>query len=111
MDVTDVQVYSSTVKSISIQLLHAISHRVGLKQLCGDIGNAFPNVYTEEKVFVIKVGPEFGKYDGQCIIIRKALYGLCSSGERFRAHLADPLRSFRFVQTRFDNDVWIRMDK
>ena len=111
VDVTDVQVYSSTVKSISVQLLHVISHKAGLKQLCGDIGNAFPNAYTEEKVFVIKAGPEFGKYEGQCIIIRKALYGLCSSAERFHAHLADSLRSFGFVQTRFDNDVWIRLDK
>ena len=111
VDVTDIQVYSSTVKSISVQLLHVISHKAGLKQLFGDIGNAFPNAFTEEKVFVVKAGPEFGKYEGQCIIIRKALYGLCSSAERFHAHLADSLRSFGFKQTRFDNDVWIRKDK
>ena len=76
-DVTDVQVYFFTVKSISVQLLHVNSHKAGLKELCGDIGNAFPNTYTEEKVFVIKAGPESGKYEGQRIIIRKVLYGLC----------------------------------
>ena len=31
--------------------------------------------------------------------------------ERFHAHLADTLRSFGFRQTRYDNDVWIRLDR
>ena len=110
VEMFDIQVYSSTVKSISVQLLHVISHKAGLEQLCGDIGNAFPNAYTNEKVYVKKAGPEFGKYAGCCIIIRKALYGLCSSSERFHAHLADSFRSFGFRQTRYDNDVWIRLD-
>ena len=47
LDIMDIQVYSSTVKSISVQLLHVISHTANLKQLCGDIGNAFPNAYTK----------------------------------------------------------------
>ena len=111
VDMMDIQVYSSTVKSISVQLLHVISHKAGLTQLCGDIGNAFPNAYTNEKVYVKEAGLEFGEHAGCCIIIRKALYGLCSSSERFHAHLADSLRSFGFRQTRFDNDVWIRLDK
>lgn len=111
IDMLDIQVYSSTVKSISVQLLHVISHKAGLEQLCGDIGNAFPNAYTNEKVYIRKAGPEFGKYEGCCIIIKKALYGLCSSSERFHAHLADTLRSFGFRQTRFDNDVWLRLDE
>jgi hypothetical protein len=110
VDMLDIQVYSSTVKSISVQLLHVISHKANLEQLCGDIGNAFPNAYTNEKVYIPKAGIEFGELAGKCIIIKKALYGLCSSAERFHAHLADTLRSFGFKQTRFDNDVWIRLD-
>ena len=62
-------------------------------------------------MYIRKAGPEFGKYEGCCIIIKKALYGLCSSSERFHAHLADTLRSFGFRQTRFDNDVWLRLDE
>ena len=111
MDMLDIQVYSSTVKSISIQLLHVISHKDNLEQLCGDIGNAFPNAYTNEKVYIPRAGLEFGEHAGKCIIIKKALYGLCSSAERFHAHLADTLRSFGFKQTRYDNDVWIRLDE
>ena len=111
VDMLDIQVYSSTVKSISVQLLHVISHKANLEQLCGDIGNAFPNAYTNEKVYIPKAGVEFGERAGKCIVIKKALYGLCSSSERFHAHLADTLRSFGFAQTRFDNDVWIRLDE
>eukprot|EP00957_Ditylum_brightwellii_P191068 14548167-Ditylum_brightwellii.AAC.1 len=73
VNMLDIQVYSSTVNSISIQLLHVISHKAGLRQLCGGIGNAFPNAYTQEKVCVQKAGPEFGKYEGLLIIIVKAL--------------------------------------
>ena len=111
MDMMDIQVDSSTVNSISVQLLHVISHKDSLTQLCGDIGNAFPNAFTKEKVFIPKAGIEFGEHVGKCIIIKRALYGLCSSAERFHAHLADILRSFGFQQTRFDSDVLIRLDK
>ena len=110
VDLIDTPYYSSTVKSISVQLLHVIAHKLDLKQLCGDIGNAFPNAYTNEKVYVPKAGPEFGEHQGKTIIIKKALYGLRSSAERFHTHLADSLRTFGFKQTRFDNDVWIRFD-
>ena len=105
VDMMDIQVYSSTVNSISVQLLHVISHKANLKQLCGDIGNTFPNAYTKEKVYIPKAGVEFGEYVGKCIVIRKALYGLCSRSDQFHAHLADTLRSFGLSQTRFDNNI------
>jgi len=44
------------------------------------------------------------------VIIRKALYRLASSA-CFFAHFGDTIRSFGFVPTRFDNDVWIRLSK
>ena len=113
VDMLDIQVYSSTVKSISVQFLIMISHKVGLEQLCGDIGNAVPNAFTKEKVYIVKVkaGIEFGDYAGKCVIVKKALYDLCSSAKRFHAHLADSFRSLEFKQTRFDNDVWFRSDE
>ena len=55
VDMLDIQVYSSTAKSISVQLLHhVISHKANLEHLCGDIGNVFPNAYTKEKVYIPK---------------------------------------------------------
>jgi hypothetical protein len=44
-------IYSSTVKGISVKLLHVIAHKRGLKQLCGDVGNAYINAYMNEKVY------------------------------------------------------------
>jgi hypothetical protein len=48
---------------------------------------------------------------GQIVIIRKALYGLVSSSERWHSHFADTIRGLGFVPTRSDADVWIRLSK
>ena len=45
---------------------------------------------------------------GNIVIIVQALYELCTSSERWHAHLADTLRGFNFKPTRYNNDIWIR---
>ena len=45
------------------------------------------------------------------VIISKVLYRLASSAACFHAHFGDTLRSFGFVPTCFDNNVWIRLSK
>lgn len=107
LDVFGIDVYSSTVKSISVKLLHVIAHSAKLEALCGDIGNAYVTAYTKEKVFCV-AGPEFGDRQGMTVVIKKALYGLASSGARFHDHLADTFRNMGFKMTRYDRDVWIR---
>ena len=57
IDMVDIPLYSSTVKDIIVQILHVITHKSKMNKLCGDIGNAFPNSYTNEKLFVQIVGP------------------------------------------------------
>ena len=59
VDLFYVEVYSLTVKGISVKMLHVISHRNNYKVLCGDIGNAFVTAETREKVYCI-AGLEFG---------------------------------------------------
>jgi len=44
-----------------------------------DIGNAYPEACTDEKVSVI-AGDEFGDRAGHSLIVVKALHGLRSSG-------------------------------
>jgi hypothetical protein len=107
VDPLDHSVYSSTVKGISVKLLHVIAHKADLSQLCGDVSLAFVNAFTNELVYAI-AGPEFGEHEGKTVIICKALYGLCTSAEQWHSHFANTLRSLGFKQTRFDNDVWIR---
>ena len=58
VELLDNDVYASYVKGISVKLLHIIAHANDLNALCGDVGNAFPNAYTEEKVYAI-AGLEF----------------------------------------------------
>ena len=72
----------------------------------GDIGNAYLESYTQEKVYFI-AGPKFGHKAGHCFIIDKALYGLRSSGLRFHEKLSGVLRGLGFEHTHVDPDVWI----
>ena len=102
----NIKIYSLTVKTLSVRLLDVIADANNLKQLCGDVGNAFVNAYTKEKIYCI-AGPEFGDRQGSIIILKKALYGLRSSAERFHAYFANHLRSMGFVPCRHDDDVWI----
>jgi hypothetical protein len=111
VDSLDNNVYSSTVKDISVRVLHVIAHRMKLKLLCGDVGNAYVNAYTNELVYS-KCGKEFGpELEGKTVIIRKALYGLRTSSERWWSHFADTLRGLGFTNTRYDKDVWLRQSK
>eukprot|EP00957_Ditylum_brightwellii_P140236 10685083-Ditylum_brightwellii.AAC.1 len=111
IDLLDNEVYFSNVKGISVKLLHVIAHCVGLNALCGDIGNAYVNVYATEKVCTV-AGPEFGEVlVGKTVVIRKALYGLATSFACFHDHFSNPMRAMDFLPTRFDRDVWIELSK
>ena len=107
MDPLDQNLYLSTVKTISVKLLHVIAHKKDLKQLCGDVASAYINAFTLERVYTI-AGPEFGNLQGSVVLIWKALYGLQSSSECWHAHFSNTLQSIGFVPTQFDKDVWLR---
>ena len=70
-----------------------------------DIQNAYLTADCCEKIWT-RVGPEFGSEAGMIMFIRKALYGLRSSGATFRAHLAETLYDIGFVLTQANPDVW-----
>ena len=105
---TDLNTYASTVKTLSIRLIHLIAAANELEVLCGDVSCAFVNAFTNEKVWT-RAGPEFGPaLEGKPLVIVKALYGMKTSAERWRAHFAATLRSFGFESSRADSDVWLR---
>ena len=72
-----------------------------------DIQNTYLTANCREKIWTY-AGPEFGSEQGQPMIIRKALYGLKSTGTVFMAHLAESLHDISFKPTKADPDVWIR---
>ena len=82
VDALDHDIYSATVKSISVKLIQVIEHKANLEILCGNIGNAYVNAYTNKNAYAI-VGDEIGKaMKGSIVIIVRALYGLRTSSER-----------------------------
>ena len=108
VDLLNLPTRATVVKGFSVRLLDIIAHRDNLKILCGDIGNAFVMAHTKEKVFTV-CGKEFGpdRVNAKAVI-DKALYGLCTSAERFHTLLADFLCTLEFNPSVYDRDVWLR---
>ena len=59
------------------------------------VGNAYLEVETQEKLFII-AGHKFGELEGHVLLVQKALYGLRTSGARWAEKLADSLRTQGF---------------
>ena len=101
-------VYSGVASLRSLRIVVFLAELNGLEITGGDVGNAYLEAYTKEKV-CFRAGPEFGpELEGHLLIIVKALYGLRTSGARFHAKFADTLRELGFTPTYADPDVWIR---
>ena len=81
-------VYSSVVSLRGVRMIVFIAELNNLKVWATDIGNAYLESWTKEKVYII-AGPEFGDREGHTLIIQKALYGLCSSGLRWHERFAE----------------------
>jgi hypothetical protein len=99
--------YSSVVSrdSVRIALLFAALNDLDI-QSC-DIQNAYLTADCREKIYTI-AGPEFGSNAGKIMLIKKALYGLKSSGAAFRALLAETFYDLGYTPTKADPDVYLR---
>ena len=73
-----------------------------LDVMVGDIGNAYLHASTEEKVYT-RAGAELEAVglmpEGTLLEVKKALYGLPTSGNRWHAHLLQTLRYMGFKPT------------
>jgi hypothetical protein len=85
-DVPKESVYASVVSRDSLRLAFMLVSLKDLKVLVGDVQNAYLNAPTEERCYCI-AGQEFGANNvGRPVKIVRALYGLRSSGARWRDH-------------------------
>jgi len=100
-------VYSGVVSLRSIRLIALLAELNGMKFWAADIGNAYLEAKTKEKVYII-AGPEFGPLQGHTLVIYKALYGLRTSGARWHEHFSDTLRDMGFSPSFADPDVWMK---
>ena len=100
-------VYSSVVSLKGLRLVVFLAELNGLLIWGTDVGNAYLEAQTRERVCII-AGPEFGPREGHLLLIHKALYGLRSSGLRWHERFADTLRSMGFVPSKAEDDIWMR---
>lgn len=103
--------YASVVSRESVRIAFLIAAMNGLDILAGDIGNAYLNAETEEKIWY-RAGKEWGAQTEGCVcVIKRALYGLKSSANRWRAHISSTLKNkMHFDFSLADNDVWMKED-
>ena len=99
--------YSSVISRDSVRIALTITALNGLEVMACDVQNAYLTADCHKKIWT-RAGPEFGSESGTIMLIRKALYGLKSSGATFRAHLMETLYDIGFVPTLADPDVWQR---
>ena len=101
------EAYSSVISLKSMRIAILVGEINGLKICAGDVGNAYLEAFTREKVCFI-AGRAFKHLEGHTLIIVKALYGLCTSGARFHDRFADTLHSLGFFSCKNEPDLWMR---
>ena len=99
--------YSSVVSRDSVRIALTIAALNDLDILGCDIQNAYISAPCREKIYCI-AGAEFGSEKGKVMIIKRALYGLKSSGAAFRAKLADCIWDLGYRPSKADPDVWLK---
>jgi hypothetical protein len=100
--------YSSVVSRESVRMAFLIAALNELDICVANVTNTYINADNREKIWTI-AGPEFGATEqGAVMIIKKALYGLKSSGAAWRALFATTLADQGYKSTKADPDVWIR---
>ena len=104
--------YSSVVSrdSVRIMLLIAALNDLDIK-MC-DIGNAYLNAETRERVW-FRAGREWGERNGTPVVIVRALYGLKSSGAEWKKTFASYIKhTLGFTSCiGADDDVYMRLEK
>jgi Reverse transcriptase (RNA-dependent DNA polymerase) len=106
-EVPPTMTYSSVVSRDSVCIAFLIAALNDLKLLSCNIQNAYLTADCCKRIYCT-AGPEFGSDTGLIMIVKKALYGLMTSGAVFRAHLAETLYELTYMPMKADLDVWIR---
>ena len=100
-------IYSGVVSLRSLRMVVFLSQLNNLEIWGADVGNAYLEAYTDEKLCIM-AGPEFKELQGHLLIMVKALYGTRSGGARWHDRLFDILQELMFKPSKADPDVWMR---
>jgi len=99
-------VYSGVVLLCGLCIVTFLAKLNGLHLWATNVGNAYLEALTEEKIYIM-AGPEFKELGGHIFIIRKALYGLCTSALWWHEKFTDCLRSLGFEPSQAEPDIWM----
>ena len=99
--------YSSVVSLRGIRMAAFLAELNGCEFWASDIGNAYLESYTTEKIYIV-AGPEFGELEGHTLIVVKALYGLKVSSKTWAQRAYDVFDEMGFKPSRAEPDIWMR---
>ena len=100
-------IYSGVVSLRNLKLVIFLGKLNNLELWGADIGNAYLEAPTEEKLYIV-AGPEFEDWEEYILTFSKALYGLKSSGKRWTETLHDILKDMNFIPSRADQCIWLK---
>ena len=100
--------YSGVVSLTTVRIMFLLATIGKMHLWAADIGNAFLNGITRDKLYII-AGPEFGpEREGKILILYKSMYGARASCARFHENLAAKLLKMGFKPSKADPDMWYR---
>ena len=102
--------YSTVVSRDSVRIAFLYASLNDLDVLGCDVSNAYLYAECKEKLW-ISAGKEFGSDQGTVMVIKKALYGLKTSGASWRSKISETLVNLGYTNTIADPDVWRRPGK
>ena len=100
-------IYCGVVSLRNLRLVIFLGKLNHLELWGADIGNAYLEAVTDEKLYIVGV-PEFQELEGHILIFVKTLYGLKSSGKRWAEVIHGILRDMKFLPSKADPCIWLR---
>jgi len=102
--------WANVGKPETLRIILTLAGKTGQHAYQADVVTAYLNAYTKEKIFTV-AGREFGELEGRVLLVRKALYGLATSANRWAIHLSGTLKDMGFERSRGDSALWYKFDK